>query len=908
MSEYRDREFAHPLMQGVTLGVIAASTTTLHLAPCGKYRYLIRPRVGRDCVRRAAFFKVHQTESSGMRQVSRLELLDIREQSWGPRLRGVSLAAEAEIPEATRTQAASALGVLYGRGHYTAALGVAFLTRWPACLVASMTGVAVTSYAQGAYWPALWDAAGYAGDANDQHVWGEAFVSAASRLGLPTFSDSHQRYVGPVLMHAGIPAYCLGDFFQLLVERRRQNPGLDADSFLAWATAPGHKLRLSVLDKPAERFLLSGGDYAHDIVDRTLDLLDRLTEPDPDLDGVRLPSYMIAAARRMLDFGEFDLAETRPSSIQGGITRRQPRIALDPYGQGVHLLLPAVGDTPDGIARWRIAADGETHTVQSRAMWVGAAETTPQTAFPLDRPVRTVLVSLAGREDLAAELRVVEQTDPVLFFGEDGRRLADSVSLPRGQVWIMHPADRELELTGQAGQIAEPAVPFGWDGWRLRLVSLEDVQAVGLQGGRAHPVEIRARPRLLLGDPLPGVATPFGSPVYPVPPCLLLLQSAGPEISWHVDVRRVGGGPLVSRAVDSSAEIDIWGDVPRPVLGAFEVTVRGPLGRGMRRTIFVAEGLSVSYQPRVRLLTGIGLAKGLASMEAARGATAQPTSLRFEPGERTHTIEYRTADESEPLVITPPHVAALCPGAGVTTWTAAALRLVTETFADAGRLLVRVPVTGQPSQPSQPNQLELAVHVKGQQVQAIPSSGQQSPGLAGFELARAADTVAAHGRAELVVGLGDVSMPVAYVRPRRLALGVDLAGDQLVLREPAVVDGLTAGVYLAYAPWAAPVEVPGSADGTGARPGQLADAGPLRVLVRIDDAGTLPGWPTWPGPAAYACPAPGAPASADQEEESLSRFVAGEGELPELTRHLGWLWRLVDLSHELVQAGARRPA
>src|SRR5450756_2356302 len=90
MSEYRDREFAHPLMQGVTLGVIAASTTTLHLAPCGKYRYLICPRVGREFVRRAAFFKVHQTESSGMRQVSRLELLDIREQSWGPRLRGVS--------------------------------------------------------------------------------------------------------------------------------------------------------------------------------------------------------------------------------------------------------------------------------------------------------------------------------------------------------------------------------------------------------------------------------------------------------------------------------------------------------------------------------------------------------------------------------------------------------------------------------------------------------------------------------------------------------------------------------------------------------------------------------------------------------------------------------------------------
>ena len=343
------------------------------------------------------------------------------------------------------------------------------------------------------------------------------------------------------------------------------------------------------------------------------------------------------------------------------------------------------------------------------------------------------------------------------------------------------------------------------------------------------------------------------------------------------------------------------------MLGAFEVTVRGPLGRGMRRTIFIAEGLSADYEPQVRLLIGIGLAKGRAELGTAPGAVVQPASLRFEPGARAKPIEYRTAEESEPLVITPPHVAVLCPGAGVTTWTTAALHLATEDFTEAGRLLVRVPVSGEASRASQPNQLELAVHVKEQQVQAIPSSGQQSPGLAGFELARAADTVAAYGRAELVVDLGNVNMPVAYVRPRRLASGVDLVGDQLVLHEPTVVNGLMAGVYLAYAPWRTPVELPVAADGTARLSGELTDAGPLRVLLRIDDPWTLSGWPTWPGlgPTAYDCLAAGVPTSADKEENSLSRFVAGEDRLPELTQHLSWLWRLVGLSRELANAGAR---
>jgi len=213
------------------------------------------------------------SEQQGPRQVTRRELLNIRERQWERRLRGVSLVAEAEIPENHRKQAASALGILYGQRKLKVGSGTAVLAQWPACLVASMSGVAVTDYKQGTYWPLFWQAASYQGDTDDQRVWGEAFIRAASRLGLPAFSESHLRYLGPILMHAGIPANCLGDYFRLLAERRRQEPGLDAEGFMAWSTAPGRGLRLSELDKPAERFLLGGGDYAYDVVDRTIDML-----------------------------------------------------------------------------------------------------------------------------------------------------------------------------------------------------------------------------------------------------------------------------------------------------------------------------------------------------------------------------------------------------------------------------------------------------------------------------------------------------------------------------------------------------------------------------------------------------------------------------------------------------------
>jgi hypothetical protein len=345
--------------------------------------------------------------------------------------------------------------------------------------------------------------------------------------------------------------------------------------------------------------------------------------------------------------------------------------------------------------------------------------------------------------------------------------------------------------------------------------------------------------------------------------------------------------------------MDIWLGMSRPVLGAFEVTVRGPLGRGLRRTIVIAEGLSVSYQPRTRLLAGVGLAQGKASLAAVGGAAVSPLLLRFGPGERSRPVEYQTPTESEPLLVTPPHAALLCPGAGVTAWTTSLLHLVTEDFVAAGRLLVRLPGEGQDTHP------ELEFYVGGQVVQSVPASGQRSTALVGFELERAADTIAAHGRAELVLKTGETMMPVGYVRPRRLASGAGLKDGLLELYDAAAVAGLTAGVYLGYAPWRPPVELPVGSDGTATLPGNLVNAGPLRVLVRVDDPWEATSWPAWPeAGASYPVQASGVPDLTDPEENAVARFVAGESELSALTA-LGRLWQIVDLAADLVKLGAR---
>jgi len=838
------------------------------------------------------------SDAGAPRTVGARELLDARERSWSARLRSASLVAEIEIPADRSSQVAYVLGRVYGKLPDPRETGTRFLLGWPACVATAMAGAAVTGYEAGTYWRALWAAVKYPGTTQDQAIWGEAFVRAVANLGMATFPDMPLRYVGPILMHAGIPAYSLGDYFRLLLDRRGRDPGMDAESFLSWATSPGRELRLSNLDVPARRFLVHGGDYAHDVVDRSLDLLERLGEPDPDLDGVRLPAYMVEVARDETAAGRLDLTAARRMRDHAGHAQQpRPRIGLDPFGQGVQVILPAVGEAPDGMAIWRVTADGEAATIQSRALWVGAAEAAPETTFPLLRPVRTVLVSLAGR-DLVAELQVVEPTDPILFFTDDGRRLPASQSLPRGQIWVLHPADRDLAVTGDIGGTTETPVPFGWDGWRLRLMSLENVQAVSLDGGHSHLVHGQTRPRLLLGDPVPGVTTPYGSPVYAAPPLVWLPGTPESPVSWHVDVRPAAGGPpLASQTAEGPCQLDIWERAPRPILGAFDLIVRGPLGRGMRRTVFIAEGLAVSYQPAVRALNASGLRPCVADLAAGADAAVSPDRLHFTTFERAHMAEYRAVGENEPLVVTPPHVTVICIGAGATTWTAAPLHLATETFGEAGRFLTRAPGLSEPA--------ELEVWVGGKCVQTVPASGQRSPGLAGYELARAGDTVAAHGKAELILPFDGVPMPVGIVRPRRLATGVELEGDRLLLTDCAQVDGLMVGVYLVYAPWRNPVVLPVPAEGVVVLPDGLHHVGPIRVVLRVEDPWTTIGWPTWPGHDSYGCESSGIPAGVDPEEEGISSFLAGSGDLPESLGHPEQLWQLVCLAKDLMQSGVR---
>jgi hypothetical protein len=277
----------------------------------------------------------------------------------------------------------------------------------------------------------------------------------------------------------------------------------------------------------------------------------------------------------------------------------------------------------------------------------------------------------------------------------------------------------------------------------------------------------------------------------------------------------LASGELASGELAAGGDADIWDGLPRPILGEFDIAVRGPLGRSLRTTIFVAEGAAVP---------DLG------------------------PADRPLVTDLHVGAGTEPVIVTP---------------------------ADPGS------PAASPRAPMPPLPLGSAGRVNS----ARPRRPAGTPDSA-----------------------GPIGAAVFVSSARPVASGAEISSGQLTIRGCARADlgaeGLAVALYLDRAPWRAPAVVPVPADGVVKLPPEVRDAGPLRVLLRAEDPSAPVNWPDWPGRDAFACAAPGLPASGDLEEDALSRFLAGERDLPVRPRRVEHLWRLLHLAGDLIATGA----
>ncbi|WP_446212906.1 hypothetical protein [Micromonospora sp. IBSANI012] len=753
--------------------------------------------------------------------------------------------------------------------------------RLPACVVVGLSGIGAIEYSHGTFWRAVSQEMGVRLDGSDQRLLGEAFRRALDRFDMARFTNFSRVNVDEILMHSGVPLSCLADFLNALLRQQARDPDvLTPAEFMEWATGPGWESRLYDLGKPLQNLLRHGGAYVEDLVDRCLELVDRLREPVFVSDGLQLPESLVRAAVGLAASGVLNLSQTRETGAGMGT---RPRLALDPYGRGLTLWLPPIPDTESGEVTWDLVVGAEPQRVRSRSVHPGTMDTAPAVSVPLPRPVRHVDVNLRGY-DLSLVLPVVDPDDPLMIFTDEGRRVPASAALPPTSVWLMYPAARDgsepVEFVGSPIFGDEPPAPYGWEQWRLRQINLAEVTRLRLEDKPWRNVEGGRRPKLEVSRPLPHVRSSLDAPIWAEAPHLLLPGEHGMITGWTIRVRRPGSAQVLSVRdiqVGEDTRIDPWAEVKRPLVGAYEVTVRGPLGRGVSHKFEFAEGLTTSWTPAWRELRYTGLQPCTVTPSAADPELhVTPTAVRLTSDQPYANFLVSAHGEECAIKVAPPHLAVQAAAGGTRAdWSVRPARLETETIGET-RLMVRLP--GE-------MRAELVVFDGVVPVQRIGTSAKAAPGIARFELARIADTIQRLGTAELKVDLEGLQFPVARCVPRSLANGVSVDDESgcLVVEGGVVAEGLMAGIYLPSAPWREPhIVAVGDDFRTPPLPDVVTSAGNVVVHLRIEDPWIPQEWPRWPE-ASNTFIIRGREwrdIGGDSDEAALSRYLASAGPLP----------------------------
>ena len=540
------------------------------------------------------------------------------------------------------------------------------IARYRSTWVVYMAAIAARNDDRG-YWDALANSLGVKSARFPTTFIGSAFLSAVRQLNLPDYANvGGYRYVTPIRLHGGIPAYSLPDFFEHIVMPAAKDTALagktPAEQIESLLSRP--KVELSV-DSSVRNYLKYGGTTAEAFfiacVNMARIFLQTHTLPSSQLPD--LPAHVVNAFH--------DFVEERQQATAGQKRLRFPRLVLDPFSsiELYRLDLPAQPVDVDRATwryEWKIclisgAANNCTQVEKVRVRRIGYDLTTESCTTSLQFPpgqVRIELWATAAEGDEASKPALIGrwmvspappsgQAPFLAFRAQTGQAIRTGLTLPAERLWLLYPRTAQLRLIGEGRCTQQFAELLGdWSDWQIEEWDLSGATAVILEAaGNKWPLVVRSQtqePRLEGGRQLVEVNNAEDVKFYvDEPPRLWLPRLVDPSPddelkSWRIGVcSRWAADPELPESSlrplldwkhvvavhDDGIEFFLSVILGASPIGLYDVTVEGPhkLRKTMRFTIW--HGITIDdWQPY--FLPGL------------RGAEPVTFSISILPGHR----------------------------------------------------------------------------------------------------------------------------------------------------------------------------------------------------------------------------------------------------------------------------------
>lgn len=812
------------------------------------------------------------------------------EYEWRARLQPVNLVIETDYSAGEIRTAQSKLGATVQALTKRDVPYSKVIKRYSAVTLVTLVGHASLAYDHGAYWESYWDELGMARSTDFENEIRRHTVGLLNKFSLARFPeierDSSRKYVMMFALHAGMPVHSVPHLLAVINEHVAQGRPATGAALMEWLQEPGKEYRAAALDVPVQNFIENGAEFAADILDRVIELVEATTadaglleRDDLDASNTGLPGVLLDELMYQLKEAPLTFERKR---IRADIAF-QPRVTYLVDDDEVVLEMPTPAASTD--LPWRVSFDGDVREVYAARRWGGGTDTAiVRAAIP--GPVREAIISHPS-VDTASSIPLVLQADPLLTFDQRGHWIPRRDGLKDG-VWALFPEGHQVvdAHTKNPVPYRDTGSPAAWNGWRSAFVELDDVSGLQLMRdgatiGTERPVRKDARPRFHLGPAVSGLVAADGRTVYSERPWVMLPATrSDPPPRWNVKVRRSGDSEWMVDGEwygeSDETAVDPFDDSDEFQLGLFEILVAGPMGADARCVLFLAEGLDTRFKPAIRMPTSGGLTD-CAGIVDSEGLSVGPCeSVTLGHLDLETTVEVSDGTLTEGLRVRPPHVEIRGGEVGVPAhWRLTPDVCDPDEFVQDRFVAVRAPGV---------ESAEFAyVSDLGDVLQIDRLPRRRQGDVFECRTQKFADTVRHHPSGRMVATLyteqGPVAVPVLSAKPRLLASGVSLLDDHLVFSDVAAVDDLAAYVWRATAPWSA-AEVVRVVDGRASLPEQFLDHGDLRCQLFVDDPWIFLDPPAVPPPTAFTVEQLGWCDHGTPAQVQLARYVGTQCKPP----------------------------
>ena len=675
------------------------------------------------------------------------------------RLKSVSLIAELEVETTDIAIWLDEILELMRSGNK----GYKQLRELPATFAVTVTGIAALNYQKGDLWTGFLSQVQntYAYFNSAQEFWGPAFIESLEALGLDTFDEMPLTYVGPILMHTGVPDYCLFDFFGMVVDAARI-VGNDAEAVVHYIKEH-EEIRYASIDLPARRLIKYGGEYATDFVERVLTFIASVKDDSAMMMETQLPSRI---KQRALEFCD----ATRDES-KNWIKRRAEAkmgVFLEPNDSQVNLFLPGFQDRSD--ISWNIDLDLQDQTpLTPRPRYSGFYEGCESELLPITQPIKRLGVKENSRSP-RKEIELCPEEAKVIFFAESGKLISPKVALPRGNVWCLYEESIRTRISDVV--VRQEVSPIGWESWKLELLDLSNVDKLDFDN---YSVSIHNTRKVILKEE-PSTEIFWGQiPVQSKNPSIIIPRGSGE--SWNISIVESDSSKVIyNRQVSSSTDVDTTVDTfdrSENIFGRYIINVRGPLGRGLSKEVAVISNIRLEKDKKYRRLTKAGLEPVKVRIVIDKQEPLS-TEIEFSASdiEKTSLVELgenRTELKIKPLAMAVSLMRDGVPG----VWNYSRINVFHEETANSFLYLKTIDLP----------LCDVYIQSKGETVQLLRPLKSSNEQRFVYDLSELGSTISEYHTCDLYLGNPEAEIRICRIAPKKIASGFSLNGNVLTIRE-----------------------------------------------------------------------------------------------------------------------------